>query len=336
VCRCAVTASGAWSLGSLSSLGCGGLLSQDVGVAGGLDVNVLVTGSSGLLGSALRPVLTDRGHLVRRLLRTPSDEAQTTSWDPISGAFADQACDGIDAVVHLAGANIAGGRWTAARKARIRDSRVCDTYRLCEGLAQLEVPPRVLVAASAIGFYGDRGDELLDESAPPGHGFLPEVCEAWEAATAPALDCGVRVVHLRIGIVLSRLGGALATMLVPFKLGVGGVLGAGDQYMSWVALTDVVNIVAHALTDDSLRGPVNAVAPRAVTNREFTKSLGRVLRRPTLLPMPAFAARLALGEMAEALLLAGARVVPAVLQGTGFAFTYPSVEDALRHELGLN
>ena len=298
-------------------------------------MKVLVTGSSGLVGSALRPVLSDAGHQVYRLLRRPTEESGTTSWNPIDGSVETDAFDNVDAVVHLAGENIAAGRWTAARKARIQDSRVRDTRLLCERLAGLQAPPRVLVAASAIGFYGDRGDESLDESAAPGHGFLPEVCEAWETATAPARDRGIRVVNLRIGIVLSRSGGALATMLVPFKLGVGGVVGRGDQFMSWIALTDVVNIVGHALTNESLRGPINAVAPHAVTNREFTKALGKVLRRPTVFPVPAVAARLVFGEMAEALLLAGARVVPAMLDGSGFTFAYPDVEDALRHELGL-
>ncbi len=298
-------------------------------------MKVLVTGSSGLVGSALRPVLSDAGHQVYRLLRRPTEESGTTSWNPIDGSVETDAFDNVDAVVHLAGENIAAGRWTAARKARIQESRVRDTRLLCERLAELQAPPRVQIAASAIGFYGDRGDESLDESAAPGHGFLPEVCEAWETATAPARDRGVRVVNLRIGIVLSRSGGALATMLVPFKLGVGGVVGRGDQFMSWIALTDVVNIVGHALTNESLRGPINAVAPHAVTNREFTKALGKVLRRPTVFPVPAVAARLVFGEMAEALLLAGARVVPAMLDGSGFTFAYPDVEDALRHELGL-
>ena len=297
-------------------------------------MHVLMTGSSGLLGSALRSFLGESGQPVRRLLRAPSAEANTTFWDPADGTFADGAFDGIDAVVHLAGENIAGGRWTAARKARIRDSRVNDTRRVCERLAGLDSPPQVLVAASAIGFYGDRGDDELDESAASGHGFLSEVCRAWEAAATPARERGMRVVHLRTGIVLSRSGGALAKMLPPFKLGVGGVLGSGSQYMSWVALDDMLAIVRHVLTDDALCGPVNAVAPQAVTNRQFTECLGRVLRRPTVLPMPAFAARLAFGEMADALLLSGTRVVPAALRATGFEFAYPNLEAALRHELG--
>ena len=296
-------------------------------------MNVLVTGSSGLIGSALVPALAGDGHQVRRLRRGSSPGTDAASWNPADGTFASGALDGIDAVVHLAGENIAGGRWTAARKARIRDSRVDGTRRLCEALAALDVPPRVLVAASAIGYYGDRGDELLDESAAPGTGFLPAVSRSWEGAAAPARDAGIRVVHLRIGIVLSPAGGALAQMLLPFRLGVGGVLGSGDQYMSWIALDDVVGVVRHALADESLSGPVNTVAPQAVTNREFTRTLGGVLRRPTILPAPAFALRVALGEMADALLLASTRVDPAALRATTFEFQHPQLDGALRHLL---
>ena len=296
-------------------------------------MNVLVSGSSGLIGSALVPALSADGHAVRRLRRAPGSGADATSWNPDDGTFAEGALDGLDAVVHLAGENIAGGRWTASRKSRIRDSRVEGTRRLCAALAALETPPRVLVAASAIGFYGDRGDALLDESAAPGIGFLPEVSRSWEAAAAPAREAGIRVVHLRIGIVLSPAGGALGQMLLPFKLGVGGVLGSGDQYMSWIALDDLVGIVRHALADESLSGPVNAVAPRAVTNREFTRTLGQVLRRPTILPAPAFALRIALGEMADALLLASTRVDPAALRGGSFEFRHPELDGALRQVL---
>ncbi len=296
-------------------------------------MNVLLTGSSGLIGSALAPALSGDGHRVRRLRRAASTAAGATSWNPADGAFAAGALDGIDAVVHLAGENIAGGRWTAARKARIRDSRVDGTRRLSEALAALDTPPRVLVAASAIGFYGDRGDALLDESAAPGTGFLPEVSRSWEAAAAPAREAGIRVVHLRIGVVLSPAGGALAQMLLPFRLGVGGVLGSGDQYMSWIALDDVVGVVRHALPDESLSGPVNTVAPQAVTNREFTRTLGKVLRRPTILPAPAFALRVALGEMADALLLASTRVDPAALRATTFEFRHPQLDGALRQLL---
>ncbi|MCE2543527.1 MAG: TIGR01777 family oxidoreductase [Acidobacteria bacterium] len=296
-------------------------------------MNVLVSGSSGLIGSALVPALSADGHAVRRLRRAPGAGADATSWNPDDGTFAAGALDGLDAVVHLAGENIAGGRWTASRKSRIRDSRVEGTRRLCAALAALETPPRVLVAASAIGFYGDRGDALLDESAAPGIGFLPEVSRSWEAAAAAAREAGIRVVHLRIGIVLSPAGGALGQMLLPFKLGVGGVLGSGEQYMSWIALDDLVGIVRHALADESLSGPVNAVAPRAVTNREFTRTLGQVLRRPTILPAPAFALRIALGEMADALLLASTRVDPAALRGGSFEFLHPELDGALRQVL---
>ncbi len=297
-------------------------------------MNVLITGSNGLIGSALMPFLRDGGHQFRRLLRTESHESDTTSWNPETGTFARGAFDGIEAVVHLAGEGIASGRWTEGRKMSIRDSRVVGTRNLCEALAVLDTPPRVLVAASAIGFYGDRGDELLDESVLPGSGFLPDVCQAWEAAVAPAHARGIRVVNLRTGIVLSSQGGALAQMLTPFKLGVGGVLGSGNQYMSWIAIDDMLGVVLHALTDTSVRGPVNTVVPRAVTNYEFTKTLGKVLHRPTVFPMPAFAVKLVFGEMGDELLLGSTRVTPTCLNETGFGFAYPDLEDALRHVLG--
>ncbi len=297
-------------------------------------MNVLMTGSSGLIGSALTSSLASGGHKVRRLLRAPGTDADTTFWNPVDGTFAEGALDGIDAVVHLAGENIARGRWTEARKVRIRNSRVDGTRKLCETLAKLEFPPKVLVAASAVGFYGNRGDALLEESASAGIGFLPEICQSWEDAATPAREHGIRVVQLRIGIVLTPLGGALAQLLPPFKFGVGGVLGSGDQYMSWIALDDVLGIVLHALTHEPISGPVNAVAPRPVTNREFTEILGRVLRRPTVIPVPRFAARLAFGEMADALLLASARLDPAVLRKTGFEFAFPRLDEALRHLLG--
>lgn len=303
----------------------------------GRPMKVAVTGATGLIGSALVPFLRSGGHEAVVLRRAPAgrDAADgDPSWDPDTGALSAGALDGVDAVVHLAGENIAGGRWTAARKARIRDSRVDGTRRLAQALAALPRPPRTLVAASAVGFYGDRGDENLDESSAPGGGFLPEVCQAWEDAAAPAGEAGLRVVHLRIGIVLTPAGGALAQMLFPFRMGVGGVIGSGRQYMSWVALDDVLGGVLHALCTDGLTGPVNMVAPNPVSNAEFTKTLGRVLRRPTILPLPAFGARLAFGEMADALLLASSRVHPARLRDGGFSFGYPNLEDALRHVLG--
>ena len=291
-----------------------------------------VTGATGLVGSALLPVLTDAGHEAVGLRRGGADAGAAPSWDPSGGRVA--AAGPLDAVVHLAGENIAGGRWSAARKARIRDSRVEGTAALCRGLAALDPRPATLVCASAVGFYGDRGDERLDESSPAGSGFLADVCQEWEAAAAPARDAGIRLVHLRIGIVLTPAGGALGQMLLPFKMGVGGVIGSGRQFMSWIALDDLTAAILHAAVTEGLEGPVNAVAPNPASNTEFTKTLGRVLGRPTILPMPAFGARLAFGEMADHLLLGGARVEPTRLEETGFEFGYPDLEGALRHLLG--
>jgi len=243
--------------------------------------------------------------------------------------------EGLDAVIHLAGENVGSGRWTAARKAAIRDSRVNGTRLLCKTLAGLARPPKTLVCASAIGFYGDGGEDALTEESPAAAGFLPEVCREWEAASEPAARKGIRVVALRIGMVLSPKGGALARMLPPFRAGLGGVIGSGRQYVSWVALDDLVGIVLHTLQSGELRGPVNAVAPRPVTSRELTAALGKALSRPTPLPIPAFALRLAVGrEMADALLLASARVVPRRLEETGYRFRFPELPAALYHLLG--
>ena len=298
-------------------------------------MDVLVTGASGLVGSALVPFLTAGGHHVTRLVRsTPHPGAAEVRWDPEAGSVATPGLEGLDAVVHLAGENIVTGRWTPEKKASIRASRVQGTQVLCEALAQLAEPPKVLVSASAMGYYGNRGAESLREQSRPGTDFLAYVCRDWEAATELAIKRGIRVVHLRLGMVLSPAGGALARMLGPFKMGLGGVIGTGQQYMSWIALDDLVGVIHHALVTESLHGPVNAVAPQAVTNREFTKTLGRVLGRPTLLPLPTFAARLAFGEMADALLLASTRVEPARLQETGYVFRYPELEGVLRHLLG--
>ncbi len=298
-------------------------------------MKVLVSGASGLVGSALVPFLTAGGHRVTRLVRSqPRPGVAEIHWDPAAGVQDLRSLEGMDAVVHLAGENIASGRWTAARKARIRDSRVTGTSTLCETLTRLAQPPKVLVSASAIGYYGDRGAEPLWENSAFGTGFLPEVCRVWEEATQPAVHKGIRVVLLRIGIVLSPAGGALAKLLFPFKLGLGGIIGSGKQYMSWIALDDVAGAIHHALVTDTLQGPVNAVAPFPVTNREFTKTLGWVLGRPTVLPLPAFAAHLALGEMADALLLASTRVEPKRLLATQYAFRCPELDGALRHVLG--
>ena len=296
-------------------------------------MHVLVTGATGLVGSALIPFLTTGGHRVTRMGRSQAGEG-AVRWDPEEGVLNGADLEGFDAVVHLAGENIAGGRWTAAQKARIRDSRVKGTGLLCETLARLDRPPKTLVCASAIGYYGDRGEEALTEASAPGEGFLPEVCRAWEGATEPAVRKGIRVVNLRFGVVLSAEGGALAKMLFPFRMGAGGVLGSGRQYMSWIALDDAAGVIHHALVTDALRGPANAVSPQPVTNREYTKMLGRGLRRPTIFPMPAFAARMAFGEMADALLLSSQRVVPRRLEETGYIFRLPDLEGALRHVLG--
>jgi uncharacterized protein (TIGR01777 family) len=291
-----------------------------------------VTGSTGLIGSALVPLLTRDGHEVGRVSRSAAG-AGGWRWDPGAGHVDPAAVDGMDAVVHLAGESIAGGRWSKARKARIRASRARGTRVVAEAVARAEPRPQALLCASAMGFYGDRGNELLTEASAPGRGFLAEVSREWEEACAPARDAGVRVVNLRFGIVLSPTGGALAKMLLPFRLGLGGVVGSGRQWWSWVALDDAVGAIRHALVTPGLAGPVNVTSPSPVTNAEFTRTLGRVLARPTLFPMPAFAARLALGEMAEALLLASARLVPERLQQTGYAFRCPELEGALRHVL---
>jgi len=297
-------------------------------------MKILVSGSTGLVGSALVSFLASGGHEVVRLVRGRLKPGVVeVPWDPQAGTIEAAKLEGLDAVVHLAGENIAG-RWTAAKKARIRSSRVEGTRLLAEALAGLKRPPKTLVCASAIGYYGDRGDEVLREDSPSGAGFLAAVCRDWEAAAHAAAEKGIRVVQLRIGVVLSPAGGALARMLTPFKLGLGGRIGPGSQFMSWIAIDDLIGAIHHALTTEPLRGPVNAVAPRAVTNREFTKTLGRVLARPTIFPMPAFAARLAFGEMADELLLASARVEPAKLVSSGYRFRTPELEAALRHLLG--
>ena len=296
-------------------------------------MKILVTGASGLVGGALVPCLEAEGHEVARLGRSAPAEGDVR-WDPDAGVLEAGALEGFDGVVHLAGENIASGRWTEARKRRIRESRVNGTRLLAETLARLERRPRVLVSASAIGLYGDRGGEELTEESPAGSGFLSEVCREWEAATEAAEGKGIRVVHARLGIVLSRDGGALAKMLTPFRLGAGGNIGNGRQYMSWITLDDTAAAIGHLLAAEAASGPVNVVAPAPVTNGEFTRNLGRVLRRPTLFPMPGFAARLAFGEMADALLLASTRVKPARLMASGYAFRHGSLEEGLRHVLG--
>ncbi len=292
-------------------------------------MRIAVTGSTGLVGTAVTNRMAADGHTVYRVLRQQSAGDDAIQWNPTAGTIERAKFNGLDAVVHLAGENIADGRWTAAKKERIRDSRVIGTELLCRTLAGLKQPPRTLIAASAIGYYGDQGDRQCDESAGAGSGFLADVCAEWEHATEPAKAAGMRVVNLRIGVVLTPRGGAIKKMLLPFKLGGGGRVGSGRQYWSWISLDDVTGAIAHCLRTDSLAGPVNAVAPDPVTNLEFTKALGRALGRPTIVPMPAFAARLALGEMADELLLASTRVVPRRLLETGYRFQHTVLSESL-------
>src|SRR2546423_9510713 len=296
-------------------------------------MKILITGSTGLVGSALIPSLKSSGHQIVGLVRSKPKDASEVYWNPEQGTINAAELEGLDAVVHLAGENLAAGRWTDEKKKRIRESRIKGTRLLSETLAQLNEKPAVLVSASAVGFYGNRGDEILTEQRPSGSDFLAEVCREWELATQAAAQAGIRVVNLRFGVIFSGEGGALKKMLTPFRLGIGGKLGSGRQYLSWIAIDDVVGAIEHALTNDSLRGGVNAVAPQAVTNREFTKTLGRVLSRPTIFPVPAFAARLAFGEMADATLLSSQRVEPERLNEAGYTFKYPTLEAALRHVL---
>jgi len=289
-------------------------------------MNVLISGASGMVGTALSEALKAERHRVTILTRGNAGEGQVF-WDPLKGALDSAALTGIDAVVHLAGENIAG-RWTASKKKAIRDSRILGTQTLSNALLNMNTPPKVMICASAIGYYGNRGDEMLTESSAAGTGFLPEVCKDWEAASAAVEKAGIRRVLLRIGVILSTKGGALAKMLTPFKMGVGGVIGSGTQYMSWISLNDVIGAILFALNNQTLSGPVNLVAPNAATNREFTKTLGKVLGRPTIFPMPAFAAKLLFGEMANDLLLGSTRVKPERLAQAGYAFMDPQLEEA--------
>jgi len=282
-------------------------------------MKIIVTGASGLIGSHLTKFLGNQGHTVVPVsLRNPA--TQLTS------------INSADAVVHLAGESIAD-RWTAEKMLRIRESRLTSTRLLSETLSKLDHRPKVLICASAIGFYGNRGDETLDERSSQGSGFLADLCRQWEAATVPAKEAGIRVVNLRLGIVLSKKGGALAKMLLPFQMGAGGEIGDGKQYMSWIDIDDAVAAIYHAITNQSLQGAVNAVAPHPVTNKEFTAALGKALHRPAIIPVPGFALRLLFGAMADEMLLSGQKVMPAELQASGFKFRYPDIELSLQHVL---
>jgi uncharacterized protein len=299
-------------------------------------LNVLVSGSSGLVGTALIPELEKKGNRVIRLVRGEGYSGDAVSWDPAAGKIdtGALAASRPEAVVHLAGESIASGRWTERKKQSIPQSRAEGTRLLARALAALPEPPEAMVSASASGFYGDRGDETLTEASDSGDTFLARVCREWEAAAQPARAAGIRVVHPRIGIVLSADGGALATTLPIFRLGGGGRVGSGRQFWPWVALADVVGAIVHVLEDQTLRGPANVSSPNPLRNAEYTRILGHVLGRPAVIPLPARAARLALGEMADELLLASARMKPERLQKNGYEFRYPQLEGALRHLLG--
>lgn len=287
---------------------------------------ILVSGVSGPIGRALLPVLQKRATVVR-LVRGAVTRDDQISWDPVRPLAPEQVA-GFDAVIHLAGETIVG-RWSSAKKARIRDSRVQGTRSLAEALARTSQRPQVFVCASAIGYYGNRGDEILSEDSAPGGDFLAEVCREWERATQPAFNAGIRTVNTRFGVILSKEGGALPKMLPPFRMGLGGKIGDGRQWMSWVHISDVVGAIEHALDSNGVSGPLNVVAPKPATNAEFTHSLARVLHRPAIFPMPAFAARLAFGEMADALLLGSQRVEPAKLSSSGYTFRFSQLEPAL-------
>jgi uncharacterized protein len=296
-------------------------------------MKILISGSHGLVGQALIKSLEPEGHQIFRLVRHYPGSPFEIEWSPDRYSIALSLIEGFDAVVHLAGESIAEGRWTEEKKKRIRESRVKGTKLLSDALANLTDPPKTLISASAIGYYGDRGDELLTESSAPGNDFLSQVCVEWEQATSHATQMGIRVVNTRFGIILDKNGGALKKMLPPFRMGLGGRIGSGKQWMSWITLDDVVGALKYALTNEALSGPANFVVPNPVRNAEFTKTLGQVLSRPTLFPIPAFGVRLLFGEMADALLLSSQRVEPQKLQRSEYQFLYPQLEPALRHIL---
>lgn len=288
---------------------------------------ILVTGVSGPIGAALLPSLKTRGYEITRLVRGATAGKDQIPWDPAK-PIAPEAVSGFDAVIHLAGESIVG-RWTAEKKRKIRDSRVVGTGNLAQAIARAKDKPQVFVCSSAIGFYGDRADEVLNEESAQGKGFLPDVCREWEAATQPAVDANIRTVRMRTGVVLSPIGGALGKMLTPFKMGVGGKIGNGRQWMSWIDVQDMVGAIHHILKGDLLHGPVNLVAPKPVTNSEFTQTLASVLSRPAIFPVPAFVVKLAFGEMGETVLLGSQRVEPAQLVASGYPFRFSDLRASL-------
>jgi uncharacterized protein (TIGR01777 family) len=295
----------------------------------------VMTGATGLLGTALQAFLTTGGHRVTRLVRRAPGPGEI-EWDPAAGRLDPVGLEGVDAAVHLAGENVGAARWTRARRRRIRSSRTQGTTLLATTLARLTRRPRVLVSVSGVGIYGDRGDEPLPDGAPPGApgDFLVEVTEAWEGAASPARDAGIRVAQPRLGAVLSPRGGALAKLLPLFRLGGGGRIGSGRQWLSWLAIDDAVGVIHHALSAEALAGPFNAVAPEPVTNAAFAATLGRVLSRPAVIPVPAFAVRAVFGEMAQSTILASQRAIATRVVASGYPFRHPRLEDALRFLLG--
>jgi uncharacterized protein (TIGR01777 family) len=298
-------------------------------------LKILISGASGLVGSALVAFLGVAGHQVWRLVRRAARiERNEIFWDPEKGVLTAESLEGFDAVIHLSGENVAGSRWSEGVKKRIHDSRIDTTQFLNSQLSRLKAPPKTFICASAIGYYGSAGEIVCDESSPLGSGFLCEVADGWEKAASKANDFGARTVLLRIGIILSPQGGALSKMLLPFLAGAGGIVGDGMQYMSWIGIDDVIGAIYHSLMRDDVIGPVNLVAPRPVNNLQFTKTLGAVLRRPTLFPLPKQIIRTIFGEMGETLLLGSTRVIPRKLEDTGYSFLYPELKDALAHQLG--
>jgi uncharacterized protein (TIGR01777 family) len=296
-------------------------------------MKILITGSTGLIGSKLIPLLSGKGHTVTRLTRTRSGASLNTAyWDPESGEIEAGKLEGHDAVIHLAGENIAG-RWNRKKKSRIEDSRVKGTMLLSRTLAGLKSKPGVVVAASGIGYYGDRGNQVLTEDSGPGGGFLARLSIKWEDALGPTRDAGIRVLNMRLGVVLTPEGGALGKMLPPFRLGLGGRMGSGEQYWSWIAIDDVLSAIYHSVVSEGLRGPVNFTAPKPVTNREFTEALADALGRPAFFHVPGFALRALLGEMADEMLLSSTRAIPSRLLGSGFTFRYADLKSALNHLL---
>ena len=293
-------------------------------------MRIAIAGASGLVGKALTPLLETDAHDIVRLVRN-SPKAGEIEWHPNQDSIDPAKLQEFDAIINLAGENVAEGRWTEEKKKRIHDSRVHGTHLLSEAIAKLTTKPRAFLCASATGIYGDRGDETLNEQSESGGGFLAGVCREWEMATEPAHRAGVRVVNLRFGPILARVGGMLEKMLMPFKMGLGGKIGSGKQYISWVGIEDAVAAIKLALNDESIHGPLNVVSPKPVTNERFTRALGEVLSRPTVMAMPAFAARLAFGEMADEMLLVSQKVIPKKLQAAGFQFEYSDLETALQH-----